>query len=75
MSNKTYGAPEATVVDHPTVSMNDGESDYESAKDLAWQYYRAAWNQKGSLDYMTDLEERTARQHFEEQWNADHGDT
>lgn len=39
-------------------------------KQLAWEAYKEAWNQKGSMDHMTDLEIRTAKQHFENWWQG-----
>jgi len=39
-------------------------------KETAQAAYLAAWNTKGSMDHMTDLEERTALQHFETWWSG-----
>jgi len=41
-----------------------------SQKEIAKQAYLAAWNQKGSLSTMTDLEKRTAENHFESWWQG-----
>lgn len=47
----------------------DMERDYP--RELAWQAWRAAWNQRGSTDSMDSLEERTARTAFEQWWEKD----
>jgi len=39
-------------------------------KETAKAAYLAAWNQVDSMDSMTDLEERTAIQHFESWWQG-----
>lgn len=39
---------------------------------LAWQAWREAWNYKSSMDTMTDLEERCARNRFERWWKKNH---
>lgn len=41
-----------------------------SDKETAQAAYLAAWNQVDSMDSMTDLEERTAIQHFESWWQG-----
>jgi len=46
-----------------------------SDKQLAWDAYRAAWNEADSMDSMTKLEERTARRSFESWWQRNHGES
>jgi len=43
-----------------------------TAKELAWIAYRQAWNEKTTMSELTKLEERTARNHFEEWWSQNH---
>jgi len=43
-----------------------------SQKELSWVAYKEAWNTKGSMDDMTPLEVRTAREHFDNWWSNNH---
>ena len=41
-------------------------------KELAWQAWREAWNERGSTNDMSQLEESTARTRFERWWKLNH---
>lgn len=49
----------------------DWEHKREDFKPFVWAAWRAAWNQRGSMDTMDSLEERTARTAFEQWWEKD----
>jgi len=42
----------------------------QTEKEVAKEAFLAAWNKKGSLSTMTDLEKRTAENHFESWWQG-----
>jgi len=48
----------------------DTETDAQPEKEAAKEAFLAAWNQKGSLPHLTDLERRTAINHFETWWSG-----
>ena len=37
-------------------------------KEIAWKAWREAWNQKGSMNYLSQIEEDTARGAFKRWW-------
>lgn len=41
-------------------------------RELAWQAWREAWNERGSTSDMSELEESTARTRFERWWSRNH---
>jgi len=41
-------------------------------KQIAWEAYKQAWNKVSSMDTMTKLEIRTARERFNEWWDQNY---
>jgi hypothetical protein len=41
-------------------------------KETAWLAFREGWNIKGATGSMSDVDERTARRHFESWWQNNH---
>jgi len=65
------GQTEAATMSIETVN-TDGVVGSESVKELAWEAYKQAWNEVDSMDSMTKLETRTAREKFNNWWEMNH---
>jgi len=43
-------------------------------KEDMWKAWRESYNQKGSMEHMSKLEDRTAREQFEQWWENNYSD-
>jgi hypothetical protein len=58
-----------TLAERLTISSDEYNDRMNYPRELAWQAWREAWNERGSTDDMKPIEERTARTRFERWWS------